>query len=115
MCWFDDDGQSDVFIQLLTSTLYTALESCAQNKSFESLDDPLFASCESSSFLGSLNGENINISNSSTIVQDNNYLYDYLLNSDDTLFSHHSPSFTPLSSSPGSTYDCGNILGEDVY
>lgn len=73
----------------------------------------MFASCESSSFLGSLNGENINISNSSTIAQDNNYLYDYLLNSDDTLFSHHSPSFTPLSSSPGSTYDCGNILGED--
>lgn len=37
-----------------------------------------------------------------------------MTSSDDTIVSSQpSPPFTSLSSSPGSTYDCGNILGED--
>lgn len=100
-----------------SDSLYKALKSCAQNKSYDSsIDDHLFASCESSSFIGGINGGNIKVNSTTNILsEDNNYLCDYLMTcSDDTLISHQpSLPFTSLSSSPGSTYDCGNILGED--
>lgn len=58
--------------------------------------------------------EHINLSDMSTTPpQDNNYMLHYLMSSDGTLISHPSPLYTSLSSSPGSTFDCGNILGED--
>lgn len=100
-----------------SDSLYKALKSCTQNKSHDSsLDDNLFASCESSSFLGGLNGGNVNInSTTNTLTEDNSFFCDYLMTcSNDTYISHQQTSpFTSLSSSPGSTFDCGNILGED--
>ncbi|KAL5284979.1 hypothetical protein ACFFRR_006978 [Megaselia abdita] len=99
-------------------SLHKALKSYGQNKSYDSsLDDNIYASCESTSFLGGLNGGIANInSTTNSLSQDNSFYCDYLMTcSDDTFISQSQeyPPYPSLSSSPGSTYNCGNILGED--